>query len=164
METKSATKNRQQATFVSSINGPLMWENLSGFATMYGSTKSTQFQRLAVILKMYLQQGKLLYFQEGEQQRRWSACTYICAGWSASLLFAYNKIRFSCHKAHMRAKEVHLFYLFNPLYTNGFFLLVWYNKLGIAHCTYLGVSGVTNSVDPYEMPHKAAFHLGLHCL
>ena len=30
----------------------------------------------------------------------------------------------------------------NPLYTNhGFFLLVWYNKLGIVHCTYLGVSG-----------------------
>ena len=29
----------------------------------------------------------------------------------------------------------------NPLYTYGFFLLVWYNKLGIANCTYLGVSG-----------------------
>ena len=27
------------------------------------------------------------------------------------------------------------------LYTNGFFLLVLYNKLGIIHCTYLGVSG-----------------------
>ena len=30
----------------------------------------------------------------------------------------------------------------NPLYTsNGFFLLIWYNKLGIVHCTYIGVSG-----------------------
>ena len=23
---------------------------------------------------------------------------------------------------------------------------------------------LANSVDPYEMPHYAAFHLGLHCL
>ena len=30
---------------------------------------------------------------------------------------------------------------FNPLYTDGFFLLVWYNKPGIVYCTYLGVSG-----------------------
>ena len=29
----------------------------------------------------------------------------------------------------------------NPLYTNGFILLVSYNKLEIVHCTYLGVSG-----------------------
>ena len=29
----------------------------------------------------------------------------------------------------------------NPLYSNEFFLLVLYNKLGIAHCTYLEVSG-----------------------
>ena len=29
----------------------------------------------------------------------------------------------------------------NPLYANRFFLLVLYNKLGIVHCTYLGVSG-----------------------
>ena len=30
----------------------------------------------------------------------------------------------------------------NPLYTNhGFFLLIGYNKLGIVHCIYLGVSG-----------------------
>ena len=53
-------------------------------------------------------------------------------------------------------------------------------KLGIVHCTYLGVSGYnlkkiliffclyifftfTNSVDPDEMQHYAAFHLGLHC-
>ena len=57
-----------------------------------------------------------------------------------------------------------------------FSLLGWYNKLGIVHCTYLGVSGYnlkkkscilftfTNSVDPDEMQHYAAFHLGLHCL
>ena len=30
-----------------------------------------------------------------------------------------------------------------PLYTNEFFLLVSYNKLGIVHCTCLGVSGYT---------------------
>ena len=29
----------------------------------------------------------------------------------------------------------------NPLYTNGFFLLIGYNKLGIVHCTYQVVSG-----------------------
>ena len=69
----------------------------------------------------------------------------------------------------------------NPLYTNGFLFLVWCNELGIVHCTYLGVSGykfqnilmffvwrhfltLTNSVDPDEMQHNAAFHLGLHCL
>ena len=56
-----------------------------------------------------------------------------------------------------------------------------YKKLGIFHCTYLGVSGynipknivffclkifftLSNSVDPDEMQHYAAFHLGLHCL
>ena len=32
-------------------------------------------------------------------------------------------------------------YFLNPLYTNGFFLLVLYNKLAIIHCTYLGASG-----------------------
>ena len=69
----------------------------------------------------------------------------------------------------------------NPLYTNGFFFLVLYNKLGIDHYTYQGVSCydfqnnfifclkifffiLTNSVDPDEMPHYAAFHLGLHCM
>ena len=68
----------------------------------------------------------------------------------------------------------------NPLYTNGLFPLVCYNKLGIVHCTYLGVSGYyfqiiylfclktfftfTSSVGPDEMQHYAAFHLGLHCL
>ena len=31
--------------------------------------------------------------------------------------------------------------ILNPLYTNGFFFLVWYNKLGIVHCTYLRLSG-----------------------
>ena len=54
------------------------------------------------------------------------------------------------------------------------------NKLEIVHCTYIGVSGYNlkkncillsedlftfiNSVDPDEMQHYAAFHLGLHCL
>ena len=68
----------------------------------------------------------------------------------------------------------------NPLYTDEFFLLVGYNKVGIVHYTYLGMSGYnfvkycilssedlftyTNSVDPDEMQHCAAFHLDLHCL
>ena len=46
----------------------------------------------------------------------------------------------------------------------------------MVHCTYLGMLGYklktilysfvtfTNSVDPDEMQHYAAFHLGLHCL
>ena len=71
--------------------------------------------------------------------------------------------------------------LFNPLYTNGFIHLVLYIKLRIVHCIFLGMSGydfeknivffclethftITNSVDPDEMQHDAAFHLGLHCL
>ena len=71
--------------------------------------------------------------------------------------------------------------IFNILHTNGFFHLVWYDKLGIVHSTYLGVSGYnfppknvsfclkilftfTNSVEPDEMQHYAAFHLRLHCL
>ena len=57
----------------------------------------------------------------------------------------------------------------------------WFDtKLGIVHCTYLWVSDynfknkyllfclnlftLTNSVDPDEMQHYAAFHLGLHSL
>ena len=64
---------------------------------------------------------------------------------------------------------------------NWLLFLVWYNKHWIAHCKYLGVSGYinfknvvffclkffftyTNSIDPDEMLHYAAFHLGLHCL
>ena len=58
---------------------------------------------------------------------------------------------------------------------------IWFDKLAIVHCTYLGMSGyhfkknivffylkifltLTNSEDPDEMQHYAAFHLGLHCL
>ena len=39
---------------------------------------------------------------------------------------------------NMQAKS---FVSVNPLYTYGFFNLVWYNQLQIVHCTYLGVSG-----------------------
>ena len=72
--------------------------------------------------------------------------------------------------------------LFNPFCTNGFLLLVCYNKLGIVYCISRGVSGYNSQmklyyflrgsffvlandvhVDPDEMPHDAAFHLGLHC-
>ena len=69
----------------------------------------------------------------------------------------------------------------NPLYSNGFFHLIWNNFIGMVHCIYPGVSGcslkrklysfvwnsfftVTNSVDSDEMPHHTLFHLGLHCL
>ena len=56
-------------------------------------------------------------------------------------------------------------------------IMVWYNKLGIVHFTYQGVSGYNfkkncifcqdisylNSVDPNELLHYEAFHLGLLC-
>ena len=71
--------------------------------------------------------------------------------------------------------------LLNPLCTNGFFLLVRYNKLGTVNCIYGGVRGynfqnkivilslkivfvLENSVDPDEMLHYAAFLLGPNCL
>ena len=51
----------------------------------------------------------------------------------------------------------------------------------MSHCKYRGVTGyyfqiklynlslsiavvLSNSIDPDEMPHNVAFHLGLHCL
>ena len=36
----------------------------------------------------------------------------------------------------------------------------------MVHCIYRGVTKIllANSVDPDEMPHGAAFHLGIHCL
>ena len=71
--------------------------------------------------------------------------------------------------------------LFNHFIPNGFFLLVCYNKLGMVHCIYQGVTGYNfqikivflslmivlvlgNSADPDEMLQYASFHLGLHCL
>ena len=66
---------------------------------------------------------------------------------------------------------------YNPLCTNGFFLLVCYDKFGIVHCIYQGynfnkivllamkiVSVLANSEIPDKMLHNLAFHLGLHCL
>ena len=70
---------------------------------------------------------------------------------------------------------------FNPLYTNGFLLLVCYDKPGIVRCTYLGPgcqvliknivfcslkisSTLINSVDADEIQHYASFHLSLHSL
>ena len=91
----------------------------------------------------------------------------------------YMKTRRCFHTRLIAARDVLVRWAY-LLYTNGFFLLVCYNKLGIVHCTYLGVSGYnskkilfsffwrtlifTNSVDADEMPHYAAFHQGLHCL
>ena len=66
----------------------------------------------------------------------------------------------------------------NPLCRNEYFLLyVLIQKLGMVHCIYRGVTVYnfriylflkmnlvsTNSEYPGEMPHHAAFHLGLHC-
>ena len=65
----------------------------------------------------------------------------------------------------------------NPLYTNGLFPLIRYNKVGIVHSIYIECQVIifknnvfffclkilftlTNSVDPDEMQHYAAFHLG----
>ena len=63
--------------------------------------------------------------------------------------------------------------LVNPLYANGFFLLAWYNKLYISrgvglfyffrYWVFVDLF-CFNRVDPREMEHYAAFHLGLHCL
>ena len=71
---------------------------------------------------------------------------------------------------------------FNPLYTYEFFF--WFDTIKLGYSiSLLGVSDYnfhknsvcvlfcqnifftfTNSVDPDEMQHYAAFHLGLHCL
>ena len=51
--------------------------------------------------------------------------------WISTIIFSRKHISPYWHKL----------IIFNPLYTNGFFLLVWDNKLGITHCTYQGVSG-----------------------
>ena len=88
----------------------------------------------------------------------------------------FNQEKFKCIE-RIQKKQISN----NPLYTNGFILLVWYNKLGIVHCTYLGVSGynfqkilysfVWRSFLPFQTVQSrmkcsiyAAFHLGLHCL
>ena len=89
---------------------------------------------------------------------------------SATLIYSHAALDIYFHLSQL---------VLNHLYSNGFFLLIWYNKLGIIHCTYLGVSGYnliffllfclkifftcTKSVDPDEMPHHAEFHLGRHC-
>ena len=77
------------------------------------------------------------------------------------------------HKKHLYFQWCRWIWGFDPWYTNGLFLLFWYNKLGIVHCTYLGVSAynfqnnivyfclkilftLTNSVDPDEMQRNAS--------
>ena len=66
------------------------------------------------------------------------------------------------------------------MYSDGFSHTYYYNKYGTAHCVLSGVTGrilnydvflsinvvliLANSYNPDEMPHYAAFHLGLHCL
>ena len=67
----------------------------------------------------------------------------------------------------------------NLLKNNGIFHKAAYNYVMIGHCIYLGVTGyiyiflmlyfslninfvLANSIDPGEMAHCAAFHLGIH--
>ena len=92
--------------------------------------------------------------------------------------FPQHRLTRQKRKAEEKSDEQYVTII--SLYTNEFFHLVRYNKLGIVHCMYLGVSGYSfkeyciflsevhfyfnNSVDPDEMPHCAVFHLGLHCL
>ena len=52
-----------------------------------------------------------------------------------------NTSSFNAHTECFYMWELDTLHYINPLYTNDFFLLVWYNKLGLVHCTYLGVSG-----------------------
>ena len=63
--------------------------------------------------------------------------------------------------------------------TNGIFHKVTDNEVSMVHCIYCGPQArisknivylslkidfvLANSADPGEMPHYAAFHLGLHC-
>ena len=45
-----------------------------------------------------------------------------------------GKLFFFSNKAYVVGSFEHPKHMFNPLYTNGLFLLVWYNKLRIVHC------------------------------
>ena len=48
-------------------------ENLySGFSTMYDSNRPAQLQRLATVLKFWIQKLEVLYYLGSEQRRRWS--------------------------------------------------------------------------------------------
>ena len=72
----------------------------------------------------------------------------IGAIWSQSTLFAYSITIFYTPRPFIKLtssnfkKIVEIRYPdINPLYTNGLIFMVCYNRLGIVHCTYLGVSG-----------------------
>ena len=45
-----------------------------------------------------------------------------------------------------------------------FFLYSGVQDINIFHSEFQLTGTLANSEDPDEMPHKAAFHLGLHCL
>ena len=73
-----------------------------------------------------------------------SCCVFFRKGlgtemktWEASKMWPFSVVGFEKDSPCIPGKM----YIFNPLYTNGFSLLVSYNKLGIVHCAYLGVSG-----------------------
>ena len=46
--------------------------------------------------------------------------------WLRVIFFFMSRFKWKCIK---------------PLYSDGFFSLIWYNKFGIVYCTYLGVLG-----------------------
>ena len=86
-----------------------------------------------------------------------------------------DKQKSGCEVQEAKMKKMHKspqLTLVNPLCTNGFFLLVWYNRLWMVqliskyNCiSYLKiVSVLANSADPDEMPHHVAFQQGLHYL
>ena len=45
---------------------------------------------------------------------------------------------------------------FSPLSTNGFFILVWLNIHGMAHCVHLGVTGYTIQTKFYFLPKSSS--------
>ena len=71
----------------------------------------------------------------------------------------YNHIKISINGWRHQTAQIHAFFFLktfvlsifewslNPLHTNGFFLLVWYHKLGKVPCTYLGVSGYNFQIN-----------------
>ena len=79
-----------------------MWENLSsGFARRLASIQPTELQRIARTLIFQNFVMLSIMFSECKKQRCRSDCTHTkvkirlhtCAGWSAPLLFAYNKFQ-----------------------------------------------------------------------
>ena len=74
----------------------------SGFATRYDPNWPAQLQKLARGLKFRTYKLEVLYYLSSEQQRCCSDCADACTVWSAPLLFAYGKNKFSHDMAHIQ--------------------------------------------------------------